>query len=296
MRRRLLTAALGIPGMLLLAYLGGPFWTLAVGVLSLAGYYEFYRLAGGGLASGAGSPEPEAQPELGPASETGSGQCHPGPTSHLQPPTSSTGLWFGVVMNGLLILAAHLGGEAGLLRALVLAGLICAAAPVFLFRSSPWVWAGIFWGILYTGGFLGLAVPLRALGGNWHYLLFVLLLTWANDTTAFFVGRRWGRHPLTLSLSPGKTWEGAAGGVGGCLLVALVAAWVWPWSPGHLLPLAVLLAAGGQVGDLVESAWKRAAGVKDAGTILAGHGGFLDRFDSFIFNVPLAFYYYPWLG
>lgn len=276
MSRRLLTAILGIPVILFFAYLGGVFWALVVGALSLACYYEFYRLAG--RMEAGGGPVPGA-----------------GSHSSLQPLTTGVGLWFGLGANGALIIAASLGGEEAMLRALLLAGMACAAVPVFLSRPSPRIWAVVFWGILYTGGFLSLAIPLRALGEDWRYLLLVILLTWANDTGAFFTGRQWGRHRLALALSPGKTWEGAVGGVTACLLVALVASRFLPWAPGRLLFLATLLAAGSQVGDLVESVWKRAAGVKDAGSILAGHGGFLDRFDSFIFNVPLAFYYYRWL-
>lgn len=301
MRRRLVTAALGIPVMLVFAYLGGVFWALAVGVLSLACYYEFYGLArrigaGGRSAPGAGGPEFGVPPEPTPADDAGPGLDQPGPPASPRLATANPGLWFGLGGNGALVLAAYLGGEEATLRTLLLVGMVCAAVPVFPSRPSPRVWAIIFWGMLYTGGLLSLAIPLRALGGDWHYLLLVLLLTWANDTAAFFAGRRWGRHRLAPALSPGKTLEGAAGGVMACLLVALVAGRVLLWGPGQLLPLAFLLAAGGQVGDLVESAWKRAAGVKDAGTILTGHGGFLDRFDSFILNIPLAFYYYLWLG
>lgn len=120
-------------------------------------------------------------------------------------------------------------------------------------------------------------------------LLAVLVLVWVADSAAYFVGRAWGRRKLAPSISPGKTWEGALGGLGGALVWAIICRRFFEdaaWLP-YLLA-AGLLAAASIVGDLFESAAKRRAGVKDSGTLLPGHGGILDRIDSATAVLPLA--------
>jgi phosphatidate cytidylyltransferase len=116
--------------------------------------------------------------------------------------------------------------------------------------------------------------------------------TWVNDTAAYFVGKFLGRRRLVPSLSPGKTLEGAVGGILGSLLVAIGFIFIYPSLP--LLPLLVLgllVGVAAQVGDLVESVFKRQVGVKDAGNLIPGHGGMLDRLDSMLFTAPLVYYY-----
>jgi len=123
-------------------------------------------------------------------------------------------------------------------------------------------------------------------------LLFALGLVWLGDTLAYFVGRSLGRLPLAPSLSPNKTWEGAAANLVGSLLAAMMfAEWL---KVGSLqwLGMATLANLAGQAGDLVESAYKRSAGAKDSGTLLPGHGGMLDRIDSLIFAAPVAWCYF----
>src|SRR5437867_4043409 len=127
-------------------------------------------------------------------------------------------------------------------------------------------------------------------------VLLVLGLTWVADTAAYFVGSRFGRRKLAPSISPSKTWEGAAGGLLGTLSYAIIcAAFVPQWGASftgtqwavHLAGTALLCAAS-IVGDLFESAAKRQAGVKDSGEALPGHGGILDRIDSATSTLPLA--------
>ncbi len=132
---------------------------------------------------------------------------------------------------------------------------------------------------------------------------FLLCVVWAGDIAALYVGRAWGRHKLAPSLSPQKTWEGAVGSLAGSLMVAGVllglAQLLEMWNsaslyfPGELwywLMLAALINIAAQVGDLVESALKRSAGVKDSGTLLPGHGGILDRIDALLLAAPVLWY------
>jgi phosphatidate cytidylyltransferase len=122
-------------------------------------------------------------------------------------------------------------------------------------------------------------------------LLFALVITWAGDTTAYFVGRAIGKHPLAPHISPKKTWEGSVGSMVGSLVVAWVFSY-WIRIPiGHLVGMAVIGNVAGQMGDLLESAYKRSAGVKDSGGLLPGHGGVLDRIDALILCIPVIWYY-----
>jgi phosphatidate cytidylyltransferase len=131
-----------------------------------------------------------------------------------------------------------------------------------------------------------------------HLLSFFFLVLMGSDTGAYFSGRAFGKHKLAPKISPGKTWEGAVGGMLASLLMATLAHyWFFPeLSLKAALPLAALLNVLGVVGDLTESALKRGANAKDAANILPGHGGFLDRLDSLLFNAPVLYYFalYYW--
>lgn len=121
----------------------------------------------------------------------------------------------------------------------------------------------------------------------------VLVLVWASDVFAFFTGSFFGRHALAPSISPGKTWEGFLGGIGGALLAVgiLNLTLEMPLATIHILILALVCTLSGAIGDLAESRFKRVAGVKDSGIILPGHGGMLDRFDGIIVAAPLSYMY-----
>lgn len=132
-----------------------------------------------------------------------------------------------------------------------------------------------------------------------HLLSFFFLVLMGSDTGAYYTGRLVGRHKLAPTVSPGKTWEGAVGGMLASLLMAALAHyWFFPELPlGAALVLAAVMNVLGVVGDLTESALKRGANAKDAASILPGHGGFLDRLDSLLFNAPLIYYFarlYEW--
>jgi len=126
-------------------------------------------------------------------------------------------------------------------------------------------------------------------------LMFVLIITWVGDTAAYFVGRAIGKHPLAPVLSPKKSWEGTIASIMGALLVAVVFARWLIVPPPHLLAMAAVGNIAGQAGDLLESAYKRSAGVKDSGSLLPGHGGVLDRIDALILAIPVVWYYWIWI-
>ncbi len=126
-----------------------------------------------------------------------------------------------------------------------------------------------------------------------HLLSFFFLVLMGSDTGAYYAGRAFGKHKLAPTISPGKTWEGAVGGMLSSLLLATLAHyWFFPELPlKAALPLAAVMNVLGVVGDLTESALKRGANAKDAASLLPGHGGFLDRLDSLLFNAPLIYYF-----
>lgn len=190
----------------------------------------------------------------------------------------------------------------GMLRQASMLAFILALAGVFWVVAVPfwlkakWPTGSIRYGIV-TGGVV--LVPsclalmqLRAF--NPLFLLAVMASIWAADIAAYACGRRFGRHKLAPTISPGKTWEGALGAIGGVLVYGLIiaaAAGRMPTTPGAwILFVAGMVALTGVsiLGDLFESLAKRQAGVKDSGTILPGHGGALDRIDSLTSTLPLV--------
>jgi phosphatidate cytidylyltransferase len=148
-------------------------------------------------------------------------------------------------------------------------------------------------GVLYVFGCWKFALHLRQSYSH-HWLMYALLLNWAGDTGAYYVGRPFGKHKMAPRVSPKKSWEGAAASVVSSALVG--SAYLCHFIPGTSIAaamgLTVVANAAGQLGDLAESAIKRGASVKDSSAILPGHGGFLDRVDSTLFTLPVI---YVWL-
>lgn len=155
---------------------------------------------------------------------------------------------------------------------------------------------------LYVGGTLSFAYGLRyhrytlTEAAGTALLFFPVVLTWASDIGAYFVGRAIGRRKLIAAVSPGKTVEGAVGG----LLLTVVAAWAYvafvlrpvahlSLTPAGIVLFGVVISVAAQLGDLAESLFKREAGVKDSSRMIPGHGGVLDRVDSLLFVLPVAF-------
>jgi len=153
-------------------------------------------------------------------------------------------------------------------------------------------------GMLYVGLTLSYLVLIRLLPEGESLVFFLLLVTWAADTAAYYVGTLYGQRALAPRISPKKTVEGLAGGVIGATIVAFVARWTFvpEFSNLDTLVLALCLTLAGLWGDLVESAIKRGIGVKDSGDLLPGHGGMLDRLDSLLFTAPAFYYYVTFMG
>ena len=156
----------------------------------------------------------------------------------------------------------------------------------------------IFLGFVYIGVSFTLVQFIAIENGIFYpkIILGLLLLTWANDTGAYVVGSQIGKTPLFPRISPNKTWEGSLGGVA----VTFVIAWLLGFYVKELnvvdwFVLAGLVSIFGSTGDLIESMLKRSLGVKDSGNIMPGHGGFLDRFDAFMFLLPFAAVYLLWI-
>jgi phosphatidate cytidylyltransferase len=205
--------------------------------------------------------------------------------------------WMGYVGAGLLCLGQlaglhglALGESALLLLLLVLAIPVAGLVSVTDLKSYSGALASTLLGILYVGFAFSWIIPLRfgdpATG--WRLTILLFLVVWAEDIFAYAVGRMVGRIPLARTISPKKTVEGAIAGLAGGVLVAWgFSHWFWQTGdPKTVILIGGVVALAGQAGDLVESALKRAAGLKDSGTILPGHGGLLDRIDSLLFAAP----------
>jgi len=172
-------------------------------------------------------------------------------------------------------------------------------------------WALTLSGTVYVGWTFAHAILLRHLSQTLHpapasvlhldagaaWIATALLVTFASDTSAYVVGRIWGRHRMAPYISPKKSWEGAIGGVVG----AMISGWLLvlllglPLSPAMGLVLGGAGSLAGQAGDLAESLIKRQVGVKDSGHLIPGHGGLLDRADSLLFTFPVIYYLAHWL-
>jgi phosphatidate cytidylyltransferase len=285
--KRVVVGVLGAPVVVAIMVAGGASLAALLAVVSAVAAWEFYRIARAG-----------GQRPMGDA---------------------------GVVLAGLLPLGVHahflgLWTPPLTLLALLVIGLLAAAIWTRGVGGQPLGAAAVtLFGVLYTGGTLSYGYALR----YHHYafadatlpwgglvvpaggllLLLPLLVTWASDIGAYAVGRTMGRHKLIPSVSPGKTVEGALGGV----VFSVLVAWAYTtlllqpaaqlgfkWAPWGIIAFGAVVSVAAQLGDLAESLLKREAGVKDSSRILPGHGGVLDRFDSLFFVFPVAFLLIGW--
>ncbi|MCY4573395.1 MAG: phosphatidate cytidylyltransferase [Gemmatimonadetes bacterium] len=275
LRARVLVVALITPIGIATIYLGGWYFTALVATIAAMTAREFYRL----VKNRAGRPL----------------------------------AWLGVPAAVFLVLVAgyepsfHAWGNRAL-SLLLLLGLVSVAFSIFnRSTNQPLLSAtATVSGVLYTGGTLSFALLLRSLPEvrgampvrpieGFLLVMLPVAVTALGDTASYFVGKRMGRRRLAPRLSPGKTIEGSIGGLAGAVVTGYVAGLFMDGvgtlvlSPPVCAVIGLLLGIAGQLGDLSESVLKREAGVKDSGGLLPGHGGFLDRFDSLLFTVPLAY-------
>ena len=237
------------------------------------------------------------------------------------------GGWYAGAASLIVLIAAdefqapHHGGRAPL--ALVAAGL-AAALPAGAFVGLDWVvwftvggvliplawvtlradpatalndWTWAVAGLLYVGLLGSHIVLLRELDNGRDWVLLAVFGTFAVDTSAYFVGRAVGRQKLAPAISPGKTVEGTLGGLAGGFAAVVLANYLLGirLEAALIVPLAGLLPIAAVLGDLAESILKRGMHVKDAGHVIPGHGGFLDRLDSLLFTFPVVYYFVIWV-
>ena len=190
--------------------------------------------------------------------------------------------------------AAHIAGSESVLALVGLNLVIVGLISLFLYKSTPSVVNVIpkqIQGVVYIPLLLSFLVSIRRGPDGMVWIYIILAIIFAGDVSAYYAGSYLGRHKLNPAISPGKTIEGAVGGLAGNLVVGSIGKFFFlptiSWGSAILFFLAVGLA--GQVGDLFESEFKRSSQIKDSGGILPGHGGFLDRIDALLFASPVAY-------
>lgn len=255
LRTRIITALIGIPLLLGALYLGGLAWSIVFGLMGLVALYEYLDMM----------------------------KIRGFTPLHLIP--------FGILFTLLFrtILASYC---LPLLFALIFISII------WFVLTYPARHLGdialSFFGAAYIGFLLSYAIGLQDQLQAFECIVLVCILTWSSDVGGYLFGRLWGNRKLTPQLSPNKTWAGAFGGMFLTVTLAVASYFVMPVDKLTLLPLCLLGLAGSlaaQFGDLFASAMKRYFQVKDSGFIIPGHGGVLDRFDSFMLVLPVFYYF-----
>ena len=212
-------------------------------------------------------------------------------------PASHTLKLISYAISMALVIGACLGSLQILFLVLALNLLILSLYVLSQFPSDPHVFDIIskqILGIVYIPVSLALLVFLKEMDGGTFWIVWLLIVIFANDTGAFYTGTFFGKHKLAPNISPNKTIEGSRGGIATGMIFGFVSCFLF-FDSFHLalltIPCSFLLAMAGQVGDLFESALKRASHIKDSGRILPGHGGMLDRIDGLLLAIPVLYVY-----
>jgi len=258
--KRWITGLSALPFLIFLVYKGGVYFAALVSAASLVALWEYYRIVA---------------------------------TAKAKTPSGII-LWWGYGICCAIVWAAY-GVGVDLILGLVALNLVTIALiSMFQFKSDRSVLELIvrqLQGIIYIPVSLGFLVLIREGHSGTIWIFLLLAIIFAGDTGAFYVGSYLGRHKLCPAISPGKTIEGAIGGLTANLVVGAIGKAFFlpdlPWSLGILFFLAVGIA--GQLGDLFESEMKRSSNIKDSSNILPGHGGILDRIDALLFASPVAY-------
>jgi len=260
LRTRILTALIGGPIVVLVLYLGGIPWLAGIAGVSLLAWFETDRLV--------------RRPHLAPERLIGLG-------------------FILIVLVEAYLSASGLLSADALLPTLTLLLIVSLSLALFDLGERPIVgWSLTFGTALYLGILLSHFILLRERPNGFWWVFVAGGLTWVYDASAYFVGSTFGKHKLWPRISPKKSWEGL---ISASVLTPTVGALVGPWLLGIVwwqgLALGLLIAVADPFGDFVVSLFKRQAQIKDAGSLLPGHGGFLDRLDSLMFTLPLAYYF-----
>lgn len=256
LKHRILTAVVGLPLLIAIMWFGEPWFTILMTVMAGIAGWEFYRMA--------------SQTKIQPL------------------------MYFGITWIVLLVISYHSPYSSTLTVLITLAIIISLIWLLFRYpRDQAFTnWAWTMAGILYIGWMLSYWIGLRGQEIGRGLVFLAMFTTFSNDTGAFFIGRTWGKHALAPSISSGKTWEGALGGVLSSIAGAFIinAIFNLPFSYWQIALAGFIISVFAQLGDLVESLLKRNTGVKDAGKLVPGHGGILDRVDSLIFTGVIVYY------
>lgn len=255
LRTRIITAVVGIPLFLGVLYLGGLAWSIVFGLMGFVALYEFLNM-----------------------------MKIRGFTPLMISP-------YGILL--VLLFREALASYCWLLLFAIILIMIINLVLTYPKRNLNDLAIGFF-GAFYIGFLLSYALSLQNLLQPFLYIVLACILTWSSDIGGYLFGRLWGKTKLTPQLSPNKTWAGAVGGVSLTIILVLTSYFILPVEKltlVHLLCLALAGSLAAQFGDLFASAMKRFFAVKDSGNIIPGHGGVLDRFDSFMLVLPVLYYF-----
>jgi phosphatidate cytidylyltransferase len=268
LRQRVLSAVVFVPVLFASIWFGNPWFSIVVAVAALLGVIEFYAMVG---------------------------------RRGWQPLTFFGTLWTLFFIFNAYYAHSYSSESTWLLVTLALVTSAVALSLLWvLFLRSPGekvliTWTSSLTGIFYLGWLLSYWVLIMVFYGR-DWVLLALFSTFAVDTTAYFIGRALGRHKMAPTISPGKTWEGAVGGLVGAIVAVITLALLLDIDISYreMVILGLLIAVFAQLGDLAESKLKRSMGVKEAGNLIPGHGGILDRLDSIVFTGVVVYYCLRW--
>jgi len=275
LKNRIVTSVWVIPLLGVIIWFGEPYFTITAAIIGLLAAIEFFRL-----------------------------------TRELKAQSLTV---FGIIWTALIIVIRNAGINTRLAQnfdtgliipAVITSGMIVSLILLLTRKQKTGAFADWSWTlaeIFYVGWFLGYFVALRGLGGsastigrNWVFL--AIFASFGSDSAAYFIGSALGKHKMAPAISPKKSWEGCIGGLFGAVLVSLFFVLNTPLKVNgylnwwQLVIVGLLVSVFGQLGDLVESLFKRNTGVKDSGNLFPGHGGMLDRIDSLVFAAIIVYY------
>lgn len=257
LRQRILTTIIGLPFLIAAIWFGTPWFSILVAAMAAISGIEFYRMV---------------------------------EQKKIEPLTFA-----GIIAILLLVASPHCSYSS--IQPVLISLIVVISLLWILFRypreNSFNNWAWTIAGIFYIGWALSYWIELRILEAGREWVFWILLIIIASDIGAYFIGRTFGKRFIAPSISPKKTWEGSIGGFICSIIIALVFGLVFslPIVHWHMIVLGSIINIFTQLGDLVESLLKRNIGVKDSSNLIPGHGGVLDRIDSFIFTGIIAYYY-----